>query len=253
MISARRLSLAFFLVAALAANGWAAQNETERIHKVVPLQPGGTLKLDTFSGRVVITASDAPEVVIDAVRRAPRERLDRIKLDIETSGSTVRIQANKRDPAWFNLKNNVVETDFDIKVPRQTALDISAFSSEVRVTGVNGSHRLHSFSGFVRLEDVAGAVKADTFSGGIEIQLAGSVGQPELNLETFSGDVDVRVAETARAQVDFHSFSGDLNSDLPLTLKSKNGHSLRGELGGQGVASTSVRVKTFSGNVRFRK
>ena len=251
-----RLTTAAVLVVALAGTGWAGQNDTERVHKVFPLQPGGTLKLETFSGHVVITGSDASEVVIDAVRRAPKDRLERVKLDIEASGTTVRIQANRRDSSWFNFGNNVVDTDFDIKVPRKTDIDVSAFSSEVRIAGVSGSHRVHSFSGSVHLDDVAGPIKADTFSGSIEIQLAAAADQPELDLHTFSGGVDVRVPETARAQVDFNSFSGDLNSDVPLVLKSKSRHSLRAEMSGSGKAggvSNSVRVKTFSGDVRFRK
>jgi lia operon protein LiaG len=251
-----RLTMAAVFVVALAGTGWAGPNETERVHTVIPLQPGGTLKLETFSGRVVITGSDASEVVIDAVRRAPKDRLERVKLDIEASGTTVRIQANRRDSSWFNWGNNVVDTDFDIKVPRKTDIDVSAFSSGVRIASVSGSHRVHSFSGSVHLDDVAGPIKADTFSGSIEIQMAAAADQPELDLHTFSGSVDVRVPETARAQVDFNSFSGDLNSDVPLVLKSQNRHSLRAELSGGGKAggaSNNVRVKTFSGDVRFRK
>jgi DUF4097 and DUF4098 domain-containing protein YvlB len=251
MTLVRRLSLAMFLVAAVAATGWAAQDEVERIHRVVPLQPGGMLKLQTFSGHVVISATDGREVVIDAVRRAPRERLERVKLDIEISGSTVRIDANKRD-SWFIFGNNVVETDFDIKVPRKTDIDVSAFSSPIRISGVLGTHHVHSFSGTLRMEEVTGPIKADTFSGDIEIQLAGAATEPELTLKTFSGNVDVRVPATARAQVDVSSFSGNLNSDVPLTLSNKSRHALRGEMGGQG-GSTSVRVKTFSGAVHLRK
>jgi len=229
MRTIHRFATAVVVLALAAGAAWAGQNDIERVHKVFPLQPGGTLKLETFSGRVVITGTDAAEVVVDAVRRAPKERLDRVKLEMEASGSTVRIKANKRESGWFNWgSNSVVDTDFDIKVPRQTDIDLSAFSSAVRVAGVNGSHRVHSFSGGLRLEDVAGRVKADTFSGGIEIQLAQATNQPDLDLHTFSGDVDVRVPETASAGVEFKSFSGDLNSDVPLVLQSKSRNSLRG-------------------------
>jgi DUF4097 and DUF4098 domain-containing protein YvlB len=246
-----RFATAVVVLALAAGAAWAGQDDTERVHKSFPLAPGGTLKLETFSGRVVITGTDAAEVVIDAVRRAPRERLQRVKLDIEASGSTIRIQANRRD-SWFSWGNNVVDTDFDIKVPRKTAIDVSAFSSGVRVSGVDGSQRVHSFSGDVRLEDVAGRVKADTFSGGIEVQLAQAGGQPALDLHTFSGDVDVRMPESARAAVELNSFSGDLNSDLPLVVRSKSRHSLRGEIGAAGAAN-DVLIKTFSGDVHLRK
>src|SRR3954467_12489812 len=94
-------AVAAFAVLALAAPAQAAPgrfDETEHVSKTLPMEPGGTLRLKNFSGRVTITASDRPEIVIDAVRRAPRSRLDRVRLDIHTSGSReVVVDANQRD------------------------------------------------------------------------------------------------------------------------------------------------------------
>ncbi len=247
----RRVSLLACAVLLLTGTAAAAQ-ETERVQRTVPLAPGGTLKVKNFSGHVNITATDRPEVVIDATRRAPRERLDRIKLDVQVSGSTVIIDANKKvSDSWF--RNNVVETDMEIQVPRQVNLDIDAFSSEVTARGVDGSHKLHSFSGTTRLVDVNGPIKADSFSGDFHLELTSADTKPELNVHTFSGDIDIRVPAAARAAVDFNSFSGDLHSDVPMMLKSKSHRSLKGELGTGGEASgTSIHLKTFSGDVRIR-
>ncbi len=247
----RRLSLlacAFLLVAGTAA----AADETERVQRTVALSPGGTLKLHNFSGRVTITGTDRPEVVIDATRRAPRERLDRIKLDIQASGSTVTIEANKKiSTSWF--RNNVVETDMEIQVPRQVNLEIDVFSSDVTATGVEGRHRVHTFSGTARLIDVNGPVKAETFSGNIHLELRTADTRPDLDLHTFSGDIDIRVPASAHAEVDFNSFSGDLRSDVPLMLKSKSRRSLRGELGsGADTGRSNITLKTFSGDVHIR-
>jgi DUF4097 and DUF4098 domain-containing protein YvlB len=252
MRTLRRIFVAVLLVGGLASYGWAGQ-DVERVHKVVPLQPGGTLKLDTFSGHVVITATDAAEVVIDAVRRAPKERLDEIKLNIESSGSTVRIQANKREFNWLRFGSNVVETDFDIKVPRRTSIEVSGFSGPVRIVGVTGTHRLHTFSGSVRLEQVEGPVNAHTFSGSIDVQMSDAVRSPELDLHTFSGNVTMRVAAATAGHVEFNSFSGDLRTDLPLTVSSRKGHTLRVDLGGDSRVSNRVLVKTFSGDVHLQK
>jgi hypothetical protein len=251
-------------VCAVFVAGWptpmaAVQGESERVHQVVPLAAGGTIKLHNFSGNVTITGTDRSEVVIDAVRKAPKDRLERIKLDISTSGSTVIIEANKKPGAWLNWwGNNVVETDFEIQVPRQSALEIDVFSSPVTVTGVSGSHRFGSFSGNLTLSGISGPIKAKTFSGEIRIDLA-SANRPDLNLSTFSGQIDVRVPSEVRANLDFDSFSGDLTSDLPLTLNSKRGHRLLAQLnaGGQAAGSptgaSDVRLKTFSGDVRIRR
>ena len=252
-----------FVLAVLVA-GWpipmaAVQTETERVHQVVPLPAGGTVKLHNFSGHVTITGSDRSDVVIDAVRKAPKDRLERIKLDISRSGSTVIIEANKKSGTWLNLwGNNVVETDFEIQVPRQCVLDIDVFSSPVTVTGVSGSHRLGSFSGDLVLEGMTGPIRAKTFSGEIRVRLATAT-RPDLNLSTFSGEIEVQVPSEVRANLEFDSFSGDLTSDLPLTLNSKRGRRLQAQLnaGGQAVSGSAgpsdVRLKTFSGHVRILK
>ena len=138
----KRLLLAFapFALATLAVVGVRAAggvggfiDETERVTRTVKIESSGTVQLKSFSGRVAISATDSTDVVVDAVRRAPRERLDHIKLDVQSNGSTVYIDANRRDSTWWSWRNNVVETDFDIKVPRRVKLDVSVFSAPVTV------------------------------------------------------------------------------------------------------------------------
>ncbi len=229
-------------------------DETEHITRTIQLEPGGTLRLKNFSGRVTITASDRPEVVIDAVRRAPREQLERIKLDIHTSGpNVVMVDANQRDRSWWAFSShNVVETDFDIKVPRRTQLDLSVFSSPVTVTGVEGPHSLHGFSSPLVLTDVTGSVRAHTFSGSVTIREKSWAASQTIDVDTFSGNIDLHVPDSARGTVTFKSFSGHLNSDLPLTMHTSSRKSLQAELGGDGDGGT-LRFKTFSGSVKINR
>jgi putative adhesin len=255
----RRMRKFFFVFAicALAASstGIAAQRwstETEHVSRTVPLEPGGTLRLNSFSGRVTITTTDRPEVVIDAVRRAPRERLSRIALDIHSDGSdTVVVDANRRERSWFMFSGStVVDTDFDIKVPTRTNIDVNVFSASVSVDGVEGSQKLNGFSSRLTLNDVAGSVRAHTFSGSILVRAKTWEHSQSIDLDTFSGNIEVHVPDNAKGRVSFSSFSGHLNSEMPLTLHSGGGRrSLTADLGGGGDGS--LRFKTFSGNVRI--
>jgi len=243
-----------FAICALAATAAvsARADETEHVSRTLKLDPGGTLRLKNFSGRVTITASDRSEVVIQAVRHATRERLDRVKLDIRTEGANVvLVDANHYERSWFEFVggNNVVETDFDITVPHRTHLDLSVFSSPVTVEGVEGAHRVHSFSSRLSLNDVAGSIKAHTFSGSVAIRERTWSSSQSIDVDTFSGDVELHVPETANADVTFNSFSGRLNSGMPLTLHSANGRRLRAELGSGGTGT--LKFKTFSGSVRI--
>jgi hypothetical protein len=246
---------AAFAVLALATPAHAASrvfDETEHVSRTLPLSPGGTLRLKNFSGRVTITASDRPEVVIDAVRRATRSRLDRITLDIHASGTdTIVVDANQHDSSWWEFVggNNVVETDFDITVPRKTRLDVSVFSSPVTIDGVEGPHDVHGFSSRLVLTDVSGSIRAKTFSGSVSIREKSWEPHQSIDVETFSGSVDLRVPDSASGTVTFNSFSGRLTSDVPLTLHTSSRRSLRAELGSGG--SGTLRFKTFSGSVKI--
>lgn len=252
-LRARALAVVAAAALALTAAPVAAQTETERVDRTIPFTTQGTIVLKNFSGDVRITGTSSDQVVIKAVRRAPRERLDRIKLEIDVSGSSITINANKReDEGWSERHegNNVVTTDFEIEVPASTRLNVDVFSSDVRVTDVAGEMEVKSFSGSLTLRGARGAVEAKTFSGGIDVEVAGTT-EPDLRLETFSGDIDARLPEGSSGRVRFNSFSGDMDSDLPLTLRRQTRRSLDADLGSGG--GRDLRFKTFSGDVAIRR
>jgi hypothetical protein len=203
------------------------QNETERVDRTVAIRPGGVIRLKNFSGKVTITGSTRGDVAVHAVRRAPRERLDHIRLEISETGSGVLIEANKKDDNWRDRNDNVVETDFDIQVPADVTLDVDVFSSDVAVKDVRGRQRVKTFSGEI---DVTGAEAA-------------------LDAETFSGDIEVKLAQGASASIDFDSFSGSLHPEVPMTFRSNSRRRFRGDIGSGGG---DYHFKTFSGDVRIR-
>jgi hypothetical protein len=247
MLRVRNLLPALLVCCVLPA--LAAAAETERVHKTVPVGPRGSLKLNTFSGFVHITGADVAQVTIDAVRRADREQLDHIKLDIQVSGNGVVIEANKKDEGWVHHNNNVVETEFEIQVPRDIRLDIHSFSSPVTVAGVTAPQTLETFSGRLEVHDAPAQLNAKTFSGAVDVRLSGNVSEPSFDVNTFSGQIDLRMPDSVRARVEFNTFSGGMTSDLPLTLQRQSRKHLIGELGGGGGAQ--VQLRTFSGSVRI--
>ena len=241
------IAAAFLLVCIPTSGALAQVLETEQVDRTIPFDGGGTLKLKNFSGDIRITGTDTGEVTIHAVRRATRERLDRIKLSIETTASTIAIDANDRGDNRDD-RNNVVETSFDIRVPRRISLDVHSFSSTLVIDQVEGRHSVHNFSGDVRLTRVGGPVRAKTFSGRIELDAADT--GHDLDFDTFSGDIELVLPQQAGADIRVNSFSGDIRTDLPITLMSKSRREMHAVLNGGG---SEVRVKTFFGDVRLRQ
>lgn len=223
--------------------------ETETVDRTLSLAPGGTLRLKTFSGRVTITGSSGNQVVIKAVRRATRERLNDIKLEITQSGSVIDIDANHRTVERRN--DNVVETDFDIQVPTDVQLDLRTFSAPITVTGVKGDVVVEGFSSEIQLTGVSGPKRVKTFSGEVRVQADAWSDGDDMHVNTFSGDIILRLPTTARGDIVFDSFSGRFNSDLPVTLSSSSRRSFRGTL--NGGSGTEFRLNTFSGDVRIER
>jgi DUF4097 and DUF4098 domain-containing protein YvlB len=205
--------------------------DTETVDRTLPMPAGGTLRLKTFSGRVKITGGSGDQLVVHAVRRATRDRLDDIKLEITQSGSTIEVDANHRLVERRN--DNVVETDFEITVPARTRLDVKTFSAPVTVIGVNGSQNIDGFSSDVIIEST-------DFADGNDI-----------DINTFSGNVRLRLPGNAKGNIDFNSFSGRFESDLPVTLNTSSRRNFRGTLNGGG--NGDFRLKTFSGDVSIRR
>ena len=223
--------------------------ETETVNRTLALPSGGTLRLKTFSGRVNITGNGGNQVVIKAVRRATRERLDDIALEITQSGSVIDIDANHRLRERRN--DNVVETDFDIQVPAEVTLDLRTFSAPVTVSNVGGDLVVEGFSSEIRLTDVTGPKRVKTFSGEVTVEARSWSDGDDMNINTFSGDVTLRLPDSARGDITFDSFSGNFNSDLPVTLSSSSKRNFRGALNGGG--SSNFRLNTFSGSVRIQR
>ena len=196
-----------------------------------------------------ITGTSGNQVVIKAVRRATRQRLDEIKLEITQSGNVVDIDANHRLVERRN--DNVVSTDFDIQVPSQVKLDLKTFSAPITVTGVAGDAVVDGFSSEIKMADVSGPMRVKTFSGSVTLQPRSWTDGDDLNVNTFSGDVALHLPGNARGRIDFNSFSGTFRSDLPVTLSSSSKRNFHGDLNGGGT--TDFRLKTFSGDVSIRK
>jgi DUF4097 and DUF4098 domain-containing protein YvlB len=227
------------------------EKQVERVDRTVPLGPGGTVHLKNFSGTIRIKGTNDGQVVLAAIRRATRDRLDHIKLDIQANGSELTINANQRDKGWTDKNNNVVETEFEISVPSETTLDVDAFSSDVRISGVRGKQHVHTFSGPIDVRGATGPLDVESFSGDVDLEIVDATASPDLEAKTFSGSITVTLPDATAGNLRFETFSGDFNSDIPLTRESGRRRSFRGQLNAGG--GSDIYFKTFSGDVKIRR
>jgi DUF4097 and DUF4098 domain-containing protein YvlB len=213
--------------------------ETETVDRTVALPANGALRIKNFSGNIRITPASGRDVVLKATRRASRDTLDHVKLDVSSSASGVTIEANWRDPSWARSRNegDVVDTQMELQVPASADLDIDAFSSDVTVEGMNADQRIKTFSGTIVVRGLKG----------------------EIDAETFSADIRVTLDAASKGSVSFDSFSGRLDSDLAISSmltersnrRGRRSRNVEGTL--PGGAGPRLRFHTFSGDVELRK
>lgn len=253
----KKLLAIIAIVAPLALAGAAtpASADTEHVSRTIALDAGGTLTLKSFSGRVTITGSDRADVSIEATRTGTREALDRNKLEIDGDRSRVRIVENSQQDRSERRdgRDQVVETEFTIQVPRRLNLDVDLFSAALDVRDVDGNHTVKTFSSGARLDAVNGSIRAKSFSGSFEIRPTNWREREAIDVETFSGRIELRLPDATRGSIDFETFSGRLESMVPITLSTSGQKRMTGRIGASGAGDGSVRLKTFSGGVTVNR
>lgn len=117
---------------------------------------------------------------------------------------------------------------------------------EASLTGP-GDVDVHTGSGTIRVRGIKGGVRAHTGSGDIEAN--GDVTGP-WQLHSGSGTIRMALGASSGFNLDVHTSSGSIHSDLPITVQGSLGsHELKGTVRGGGP---TVDVSTSSGDVNIR-
>jgi DUF4097 and DUF4098 domain-containing protein YvlB len=141
----------------------------------------------------------------------------------------------------------------DVTVSRVRGMvDVGSTSGDVSVAEVRGDVSARSVSGEILLDGIEGdAAEAETVSG--DIVFAGPIrDRGRYRFESHSGDVIVRVAGSLNATIGVSTFSGELESDFPITL-SQGGRAGREWEFTIGSGSARLNLRSFSGTIYLRR
>ena len=264
--------------------------EGSRIDTTLAIAPGGTIDLNLVSGTIVVTGSDSRQARIVAVSERGSLRLEqttnRIVLRAERirgrSGDTeyrvsvpagVRVlmastsgdlsaRGTRGDVEATTMSGDVLIADVTGNVSSETLsgdVDITGITGNVRVQSVSGDVAIQRASGNVEVESVSGeialrsitskAVRGVTVSG--EIDFDGSISADgRYELRSHSGDVRVGLPAGVNALVGVSTFSGEIDSDFPLTLepgqRRSHGRQFEFRIGSGGAR---IDLESFSGDI----
>jgi len=150
-------------------------------------------------------------------------------------------------------------------------VEVETLSGDITVQGARGDASIHTLSGDVTLDGARGNVEIETVSGDIELkdvvsrQIRTNSTSGDLSYDgtiesggryeftTHSGELRLRLPSNVGAQLSLSTFSGEIDSEFPITLKagehgigSGQAKKLNFSLG-QGTAR--IIAETFSGDV----
>jgi DUF4097 and DUF4098 domain-containing protein YvlB len=230
------------------------------------LNADGQVGVENLKGRIVVRTWAQPQVKITGTLGAGVE-----KLQVDGDARSLRIKVKYPDDRGWHLWSNGTRAEpsvIEVTVPQHASLDLDSVSADIDVEQmaghklsaqtVSGNTRIVASSpGDAHVESVSGdqflrittpKVSVESVSGDIDLQggLTGDVRMQSVsgnlrlgagrldsfNLDTVSGDGQLRfdVAPTGVAKAE--TLSGDLQVSLPRN------------------ASTRLHVETFSGDIR---
>jgi DUF4097 and DUF4098 domain-containing protein YvlB len=225
---------------------------------VIPLRferVGNTVRVTTEPGNYRRSGSQRMEVVVPF---GTRVRAGSVSGSVSVRGVRGEIDANS------------VSGDATVEDVTRRA-SVSSVSGDVRVSGVDGDVRARGVSGDVTIDRVSGEVDAETVSGEVDVRGARS---ERVHAQSVSGDItyDGTIARDGRYDFQSHSgsvrlfvpsdagisltassFSGSVNSRMPMTMgptRSSTGvrRGQRMELSING-GGARVSAQTFSGDI----
>ena len=286
------LMLALMLVPGLLR---AQSYDRQRVDTSLSLDRGGTVSVSVYSGTVNVTGTSGSTVRIQggldrgdleirgrsssvSITTDPsRPRAVRVDLDISVPIGTrvvlegfsvpFSVKGVKGEAKVESLSGGVTVSDAVGKVSVETVsgnIDVSQVDGDVRAEAVSGRVDLTNIVGDIESESVSGrimmngvrssSVRAETVNGSITYN---GTFDPTGNytFKSHSGRLTMGLPPDAGATVSLETFSGNVDSDFPVTLESgntRNGHESRFEFR-IGNGRSRIVAETFSGDIRIQR
>jgi DUF4097 and DUF4098 domain-containing protein YvlB len=248
--------------------------------KVIDLALVRSLKIGLIGGQVDVIGHDEPGARIEVHSVSGK--------DLKVSIDGDRLEIDHPQLRWDNFievfkswRGNA-KADISILVPRDVALKFGVISASALISGlttdarvstvtgdvvidsVTGDLEVNTVSGEVSVREHRGLVTAHTVSGDIAVQgairrfsadgVSGEVfvdtsGTPdEIQNNTVSGDLTVRLDNDVAARYNVNSVSGTLQLG-PSTIKGLRGGGYNGHTGELDGAWTEFRANSVSGSI----
>lgn len=232
-------------------NDKAKYEKTE--HLSSPIAPGQTLELQNNIGKITVTGADVKncDVTATIIAKATTEKkaqklAEEVQIKLRSYADKLYIKIKVPD----NKSEQSITIDFDITVPKETALQLAADVGEINITNITRSIKAETDVGAISCKEITGDIDIETDVG--EVKVLYSKTAPSLcnaDIKTDIGAIDLTAPTNLSANVDLSTNIGGIETDLPLNIKGTLGKKTSGTIGnGEG----KITLKTNIGLIKIR-
>jgi hypothetical protein len=271
------------------------RNSDTHIDTTFAFDPSGEVTLSLPAGEIRVTgwARNQARVIAVTERGAISSSFSRNRLRLETRGrNTGRTRYEITVPFGVRVDASTGSGDINVAGTR-SRVSLTTASGNITASDIKGRSEFESVSGTLNLQRLDGTTKVSALNGGVtiseitgDLEFERAVGPTRIeradltgfrfesvsgdldfdgvlsangkhSIETFSGNVTLRVPGTFAATFALETFSGELRApDFSLTLRPSGGEQRRNDdrreytINGGGA---HITIETFSGAVTVQK
>ena len=215
---------------------------------------GSTINVDARrNGGISVRGENRSDVLI----RACVQTTGDTETEAANLAKSIRIETGSQIRATGGGEENGWAVSYEILVPRNSNLNLTAKNGGISVRSVEGNIEFETQNGGVAVKDAAGDVKGRTINGGVSVELSGTAWRGNgIDVQTTNGGVHLSVPENFAANIEAGTVNGGFKSDIAALSISQDGNETHGRkskrinttLNGGGA---NVRVVTTNGGIKI--
>lgn len=227
------------------------------------LAAGKTLEVRGVNGPIRAVATSGSEIQLIATRSGRRSDPESVKIDVVQHAGGVTICATypsrdtdrpnecKAGGGRMNVRDNDVNVDFEIQIPRDVAFEGRTVNGRIQAE-VDGRAAVSTVNGSIEVH--AGTLtEATTVNGSIRAEVRSNVASADdIKLSTVNGSVHLNLPDGVNADVSAKTVNGGITSEFTeIEVRKKWGpRSAEGRLGHGG---RELALSTVNGGIRITR
>jgi DUF4097 and DUF4098 domain-containing protein YvlB len=240
-------------------NNWSNDNQVS-FHELrqMTLPATGSVAVDAGqNGGIHVAGTNRSDILVRACVQAWGTSDEAAK----ALASSVKISESPEIKADSSLNDSHWSVSYEISVPRNTDLRLSAHNGGISIESVEGRLEFETMNGGVNLRDVSGDVKGRTTNGGVRVALSGGSWRGSgLDVQTTNGGVSLTLPVSYAANIETGTTNGGYKSDIPslnvttedyrgdMSIPRRRGGRINTALNGGGAP---IRLITTNGGVNI--